>query len=88
MDFKALKNLAYLTQLAFIMLTPILLGVYIGNFLDVKFGTSPLILLICIVLGVGTAFMNLYKFVMSVTKKDAPEKKEEYIPNSKSKDDR
>lgn len=85
MDFKALKNLAYLTQIAFVMITPILLGVYIGNYIDEKLGTEPIIMLICVILGVGTAFMNLYKFAMSVTEKK--EKKEEYIPNSKSKDD-
>lgn len=73
MDFKALKNLAYLTQVAFIMLTPIIGGVYLGNWLDEKMNTSPWILLIAIILGVGTAFMSLFKFVMTVTKKDDDE---------------
>lgn len=70
MDFKALKNLAYLTQVAFLMLTPIIGGVYLGNWLDTTLNTSPWILLVCIILGVGTAFMSLYKFVMTVTRKD------------------
>jgi F0F1-type ATP synthase assembly protein I len=73
MDFKALKNLAYLTQVAFIMLTPIIGGVFIGNWLDEKLNTSPWILLVAIILGVGTAFMSLFKFVMTVTKKDDDE---------------
>lgn len=73
MDFKALKNLAYLTQVAFIMLTPIIGGVYLGNWLDEKLNTSPWILLVAIILGVGTAFMSLFKFVMTVTKKDDDE---------------
>lgn len=88
MNFGAVKNLAYLTQIAFIMLTPILLGVYFGNILDKKFGTSPWILLLCIVLGVGTAFLNLYKFVMTIVKKDEKTSKEDYKPNSKSDDER
>jgi F0F1-type ATP synthase assembly protein I len=70
MDFKAIKNLAYLTQVAFLMLTPIIGGVYLGNWIDEKLGSSPWILLLGIVMGVGTAFLSLYKFVMTVTKKD------------------
>ncbi|MBN2794351.1 MAG: AtpZ/AtpI family protein [Clostridia bacterium] len=76
MDFKALKNLAYLTQIAFLMLTPIIGGVFIGNWLDEHFNTSPWLLLVCIILGVGTAFMSLYKFVMKVTKNDDEDTKE------------
>lgn len=87
MNFKAVKNLAYLTQVGFLMLTPIIGGVYIGNFLDDRFGTSPWILLSCIVLGVGTAFMSLYKFVMKVTKDQTNEDYEPYIPNSKESKD-
>ena len=87
MNFKAVKNLAYLTQVAFIMLTPIFLGVFAGNFVDNKFNTSPWFLLLFIVLGVGTAFMNLYKFVMTMTKKDDNKKEEDYVPNSNSKDE-
>lgn len=83
MDFKAVKNLAYLTQVAFLMLTPIIGGVYIGNYLDNKLNSSPWILLICIILGVGTAFMSLYKFVMKVTKNQIVEREEDYKPNTK-----
>lgn len=85
MNFKAVKNLAYLTQVAFLMLTPIIGGVYLGNFFDVKLGTSPWLLLLCIILGVGTAFMSLYKFVMKVTKEQTVEKEEDYKPNTKDK---
>lgn len=88
MNFNAIKNLSYLTQVAFVMLTPILLGVYIGNYLDGKFETSPWLLLLCIVLGVGTAFLNLYKFIMTIVKRDEKKKGEDYLPNSDSKDDR
>ena len=87
MNFKAVKNLAYLTQVAFIMLTPIFLGVFAGNFLDNKFNSSPWFLLLFIVLGVGAAFMNLYKFVMTMTKKDDNKKEEDYVPNSDSEDE-
>jgi F0F1-type ATP synthase assembly protein I len=74
MDLKSLKNLAYLTQVAFLMLTPIIGGVYIGQWLDQKWDTSPWFLFLGIVLGVGAGFMSLYKFVMKVTK-DSDSKK-------------
>lgn len=86
MEIKAIKNLTYITQVAFIMLTPIIGCIYLGNFLDEKFGTSPWILLVGILMGVGTAFMSLYKFVMSVTREQ--EKKEpDYIPNKEKHDE-
>ena len=68
MNFRSLKSIAYLTQVAFLMLTPIIGGIYIGQWLDVKWDTSPWLLFLGIVLGVGTGFMSLYKFIMKVTK--------------------
>lgn len=88
MSFSSIKNLAYLTQVAFVMLTPILLGVYFGNMLDKKFDTSPWILLLCIVLGVGTAFLNLYKFIMTIVKNNEKESQKDYTPNLKDDDER
>ncbi len=87
MDFKAIKNLTYVSQVAFIMLTPILLGIYAGNFLDEKLGTSPWILFVGIILGVSSAFLSLYKFVMKVSKDNQVEV-EVYKPNQRSEDDR
>lgn len=74
MDFKAVKNLAYLTQVAFLMLTPIIGGVYLGNLIDSRLHTSPWFLLLGILMGVGTAFMSLYKFVMKVVREAEQEK--------------
>lgn len=87
MDFKAIKNLTYVSQIAFIMLTPILLGIYAGNFVDEKLGTSPWILFVGIILGVSSAFLSLYKFVMKVSR-DNQEEVEVYKPNQRSNDDR
>ena len=83
MDFKAIKNLTYISQVAFIMLTPILLGVYFGNWADEKLGSSPWILMVGIFLGVSSAFLNLYKFVMKAAKDNEKEKEEDYKPNSR-----
>ncbi len=77
MDFKAVKNLAYLTQVAFLMLTPIIGGIYLGNLIDGKLNSSPWFLLLGVIMGVGTAFMSLYKFVMKVVRSSEEDKKKE-----------
>lgn len=86
MDMKAVRNLTYISQVAFIMLTPIIGCIFLGNWLDEKLGTSPWILMFGVIIGVGTAFVSLYKFVMSVTR-EKEEKTPDYVPNSKEKQD-
>ena len=60
-DRSALKNLALISQVGISMITPILLGVFIGGWLDKKVGTNGLFMLVFIFLGVGGGFMNLFK---------------------------
>ncbi len=62
--FKVYENLAFLTHLGVMMVIPIFAGLYIGKFLDEKFGTGSLFLFIFIGVGVVTAFLNLYKITM------------------------
>ena len=71
-DFKSLQNLALITQVGFIMIIPIIGGVYLGSYLDKRFGTGSLFLFIFIIIGVITAFMNLFKITIrkSKNKKD------------------
>ncbi|MCD6436335.1 MAG: AtpZ/AtpI family protein [Clostridiales bacterium] len=54
------------------MIIPIIGGVYFGNYLDVRFGTGSLFLFVFIIIGVITAFMNLFKMTIrkSNNKKD------------------
>lgn len=67
----AMKNLALISQLGISMLVPIFGCLFIGNYLDEKLGTKPFLLFIFIVLGVGAAFVNLYKIgVHGMEKKD------------------
>ena len=63
-DFKVYKNLVLLTHIGLIMMIPIFAGVFIGKFLDEKFNTGSIFLLIFILVGVASAFMNLYKYTM------------------------
>ncbi len=62
-DGKGLENVALITQVGISMVTPILLGLYIGKKLDGWLKTSPLFLLIFIILGIGASFTNLFKIV-------------------------
>ena len=57
----ALKNLALISQVGISMVTPILLGVYIGQWIDRWVGTNGLFMIIFMILGVGAGFMNLFK---------------------------
>ncbi len=52
------------------MIVPIFGGVVIGKWLDDRFHTNGLWLLVCIVLGTLSGFLNVYKFVMKQMKKN------------------
>ncbi|MDW7662946.1 MAG: AtpZ/AtpI family protein, partial [Bacillota bacterium] len=54
-----LQNLALLSQVGIMMIVPIIGGVFIGNWLDRKFGDGSIFLIICLLLGVGASFRNL-----------------------------
>lgn len=55
------KNLALITQIGLSMVIPIIIGVYLGGFIDDKVGTKMVFKLIFLLLGVATAFVNLFK---------------------------
>lgn len=65
---RALKNLVYVTQIGISMVVPIIMALYIGKWIDDKFGTRPLFLLIFILFGVISSFMNLFKMADQATK--------------------
>lgn len=71
-DFRIYENLVFVSQIGISMALPIFLGVYGGHRLDVKAGTSGTFLLLGILLGVGTSFMNLYKIAVSRNKDRRP----------------
>ena len=60
-DKNFLKNIALISQIGFSMITPILLGVYIGQFIDKKAGTKGIFTIVLILIGVGGGFVNLFK---------------------------
>lgn len=58
---KTLQYLAYMSQIGISMIVPIILGVFLGNFLDGLIGTEVLFLAIFSIIGVAAAFVNLFK---------------------------
>jgi len=67
-DLGMYQNLVFVSQIGISMALPIFMGVYGGNWLDQRFGTKGIFLLIGILFGVGTSFMNLYKIAIAKSK--------------------
>ena len=61
--------LSMISQIGFLMITPILVCMIFGGWLDRKIGPSPLWLVIFIILGVGAAFRNLFYMTAKAQKK-------------------
>lgn len=68
-DFLIYENLMYLSQIGILMIVPIFGGVVIGKWLDDRFHTNGLLLLVMIVLFTLSGFLNVYKFIMKQMKK-------------------
>lgn len=69
-DYKnTLKNLSLISQIGLSIVTPILLGVFIGQFIDRKLGTKGIFMLIFIILGAGGGFLNLLKITGALQNK-------------------
>ena len=58
-----------ISQLGIMMLVSIFGCFFIGKYIDNKLNTSPIFMLIFLVLGVGGAFMSVYKTVIVYTKR-------------------
>lgn len=68
-EYKALKNLALITHIGLVMMIPIFGGVYLGSYLDERFGTGGIFLIVLTLIGVVTAFLNMFKVVMKAAGK-------------------
>jgi F0F1-type ATP synthase assembly protein I len=55
------QNLALISQIGISMAVPILGGIFIGNFLDNKFNTGVVFLIIFAVIGIISAFISLFR---------------------------
>lgn len=74
---KIAKSFSLISQLGFIMLTPILLCIWLGSTIDAFIKKSPLFTIIFLLLGVGAAFRNLFYYVGKEIKKEDKGNKDE-----------
>jgi len=68
-DIRMYENVIYLTQVAFIMITPIFGGLFIGRWLDNLFHGGGIWLLVCLLFGAISGFSGCYQFLMQMSKK-------------------
>lgn len=67
------QALALIAQIGISMLVPILICLGIGVFIDGKLGSSPLCMIVFIILGVAAGFRNVYLLTLGFHKdKDDP----------------
>lgn len=68
-DFIIYENLLYLSQIGILMIVPIFGGVVIGKWLDERFQTGGLLMLVMVILCTLSGFLNVYKFIQRQLKK-------------------
>lgn len=56
-----LRNLTLITQIGLSVITPILIGVYLGQIIDKKFGLNGVFSIIFIIVGAAAGFLNIFK---------------------------
>lgn len=61
-----IRGLSYLSQMGLTIIASVLIGVFLGKFLDKILGTTPWFLLFFSLVGVGAAIRNI--FIMSKDK--------------------
>ena len=68
-----IKALSIITQVGLTVAACILVGVFLGRFLDNLLGTSPWLLLLLSLLGVGAAFKSLFDLIPKPNEKSKKE---------------
>jgi len=63
-DIKVLRLIPFVSQLAIYMIVPIVICIFIGVKLENHFNTSGILLIVFTILGMLSAFRNLYVLVM------------------------
>jgi len=58
---KSIKELAYYSSLGLSVALAIFIGLFLGVWLDKQFGTSPVLTLVFLGLGIAAGFSNLVK---------------------------
>jgi F0F1-type ATP synthase assembly protein I len=66
---KSFRSFALFGSFGFMMAASILVGYFIGSYLDNKLGTAPWFLLVCLLLSVIGAFIEFFKTVSRYNKR-------------------
>ena len=69
----AMKSLSLLSQIGISMVANILVGLFIGKFLDELLNTSPLFLLLFVFVGVGSGIKSTYVLITKMNRSDTNE---------------
>lgn len=62
-----MKNIVLITQVGISVISPILLGLWIGTKLDKWLGTKYIFSIIMIILGIASGFLQAYKLITKAT---------------------
>ena len=54
----------------------ILVFLWLGQWLDRKLGTGPILLIVCVFLGAGAAFYSIYRKLMAIQAREEQAKRE------------
>lgn len=76
-DGRILAALAMVTQLGFIMAAAITAGLLGGMWLDAKLGTTPYLLVLCLLIGIAGGTITAYRMIMHAIQETQPENDEE-----------
>ena len=68
---KSLVQMTYASSVGFFMVIVIFGGLYLGNYLDRKFGTAPYFTILLFIIGVFVGFRNVYLLIRKF-KDDTP----------------
>ena len=69
------KSLASFLQLSYLILIPIVLCTLLGSYLERRFETGGIIMVILILLGIAGGFRNLYMWAMAQVKEGRKDEK-------------
>jgi len=74
-DRKLLRMLGALSTVGITLVVSTVIGYFIGHYLDGRFGTTPWLTLVFLLLGIAAGFKNLYDQTRRLTDLDGQSKK-------------
>lgn len=68
--YKTVKAFAYVTQLGFNIITPVILCIIIAIYIKNKFMLGDYVVILGIIIGCGAGFMSLFNFIKLVEREN------------------